>query len=83
VGQPSCTEFNQIVDTIKKNNEAATAVRKALTGTFYFVGKRTVFREDQREKLRDALVAYREANVVLNKIMRAHKKACPKCMKEG
>ena len=60
-----CVECRSVEDTIQKNNEAATAVRKVLDSIPRLIG-------EQIDRLKDALVAYKDANVALNQWLATH-----------
>jgi hypothetical protein len=69
-----CPDYLRLAQTIELNNEAATAVGRAIEETPNQIAS-------EKTALRDALLAYKEANVVLNRWLDAHKRQCPECLK--
>ena len=78
MGKDQCDEYRRTIETIRLNNEAATAVRDALAA----IPEATIpdgIDPKVKQWYFDALRSYREANAALNEILNEHCRNCREC----
>lgn len=72
-----CEEYRKIAESMRLNNEWATAVRGTLDSLFNRIDPKA------GQYLRDALVSVKEANESLTETLAEHCRTCPECLSGG